>query len=93
MGEGENGPSHFPLSKVVVRSQDGSLKSSVNKNKQKDMASKNYEYSDFPEISTKPIDIKMMTTSNLASESSTNALFPPFPSNLFNRLSSRDRKL
>jgi len=52
------------------------------------MASGNNEISNFSEIPTKPIDTKMMTTSNLPSESPTEVLFPPFPSELLNRLSS-----
>jgi hypothetical protein len=38
--------------------------------------------------STQLIDTEMMMTSNLPSESPTEVLFPPFPSDLFNRLSS-----
>ena len=52
------------------------------------MASGINKLSNLSEIPSQPIDTKMMMTSNLPSESPTEVLFPPFPSDLFNRLSS-----
>ena len=56
------------------------------------MASGTSKLSNLSEIPTQSIDTKMMMTSNLQSESTTEVLFSPFPSDLLNRLSSRDRK-
>jgi len=60
---------------------------------EKAMTSGINKLSNLSEIPTQPIDTKMMMTSSLPSESPTEVLFPPFPSDLFSRLSFSDRKL
>jgi len=57
------------------------------------MASGTNEFEIFSETATNHIDTQRMTTFNLPSESPTEVQFFAFPNNLFNRLSSRDRKL